>query len=96
MSGYARFKDHPQERRTFQFRAVIAFLFVLIAMAALVSRMYFLQVIENDRYSAISDKNRIQLKPEKPTRGLIFDRSGVLIADNKPSYSVTVLKEEMA
>jgi len=95
MSGYARFKDHPQERRTFQFRALMAFLLVLIAMGALVSRMYFLQVVENDRYSAISDKNRIQLKPEKPTRGLIFDRSGVLIADNKPSYSVTVLKEEM-
>ncbi len=95
MSGYARFKDHPQERRTFQLRAVLAFLLVLIAMSALVSRMYFLQIVEHDRYSSISDKNRIQLKPEKPTRGLIFDRSGVLIADNKPSYSVTVLKEEM-
>jgi penicillin-binding protein 2 len=95
MSGYARFKDHPQERKTFQLRAVMAFFLVLVAMGALVSRMYFLQVIENDRYSAISDKNRIQLKPDKPTRGLIFDRSGVLIADNKPTYNVTVLKEEI-
>ncbi len=95
MSGYARFKDHPQERKTFQLRAVIAFFLVLVAMAAVLSRMYFLQVIENDRYLAISDKNRIQLKPEKPTRGLIFDRSGVLIADNKPSYNVTILKEEV-
>jgi penicillin-binding protein 2 len=95
MSGYARFKDHPEERRTFQLRAFIAFLLVLIAMGALLTRMYFLQVLENDRYTAISDKNRIQLKPEKPTRGLIFDRSGVLIADNKPSYNVTILKEEV-
>jgi len=68
---------------------------VLVAMGTLLSRMYFLQVLENERYSSISDKNRIQLKPEKPTRGLIFDRSGVLIADNKPSYNVTILKEEM-
>ncbi len=95
MSGYARFKDHPEERRTFQLRAFIAFMLVLIAMGALLTRMYFLQVVENDRYTAISDKNRIQLKPEKPTRGLIFDRSGVLIADNKPSYNVTILKEEV-
>ncbi|MEH6444678.1 MAG: penicillin-binding protein 2 [Oceanospirillaceae bacterium] len=95
MSGYARFKDHPEERRIFQLRALIAFLLVLIAMGGLLSRMYFLQVVENDRYSAISDKNRVQLKPEKPTRGLIFDRSGVLIADNKPSYNVTILKEEV-
>ena len=95
MSGYARFKDHPEERRTFQFRAIIAFLLVLVAMGLLMSRMYFLQVVENERYSSLSDKNRIQLKPEKPTRGLIFDRSGILIADNKPSYNVTILKEEM-
>ena len=95
MSGYARFKDHPEERRTFQLRAFIAFLLVVIAMGALLSRMYFLQVLENERYSSLSDKNRIQLKPVKPTRGLIFDRSGVLIADNKPSYNVTILKEEI-
>jgi len=94
MPEYARFKDHPQERKTFKLRAFIAFLLVIIAMAALLSRMYFLQVVENDRFTSISDENRIQLKPEKPTRGLIYDRSGVLIADNKASYNVMVLKEE--
>ncbi|MGB1237546.1 MAG: penicillin-binding protein 2 [Pseudomonadales bacterium] len=94
MSGYARFKDHPEERRTFSFRAIIAFLLVLLAMGGLMSRMYYLQVIENDRYRGLSDNNRIQLKPEKPSRGLIYDRNGTLIADNRPSYSVTVLKEQ--
>lgn len=94
MTGYSRFKDHPQESKTFKARAFIAFCIVLLALLGLASRMYYLQVVEHDRYAAISDKNRVQLKPERPTRGLIFDREGVLLADNKPSYSVTILKEE--
>lgn len=91
----SRFKDHHRESRTFQIRAVIAFILVIIALFGLVSRFYFLQVTEHDRFTALSDKNRIQLQPVAPTRGLIYDRNGVLLADNQPSYSVTLLKEEL-
>ncbi|WP_372831265.1 penicillin-binding protein 2 [Pontibacterium sp.] len=91
----SRFKDHHRESRTFQVRAVIAFILVIIALFGLVSRFYFLQVTEHDRFTALSDKNRIQLQPVAPTRGLIYDRNGVLLADNQPSYSVTLLKEEL-
>ena len=91
----SRFKDHHRESRTFQIRAVIAFILVIIALLGLVSRFSFLQVTEHDRFTALSDKNRIQLQPVAPTRGLIYDRNGVLLADNQPSYSVTLLKEEL-
>ncbi len=89
------FKNHSQESRTFTVRAVIAFAFVFIALLGLVSRFYYLQVMEHERYIALSDKNRIQLQPVAPTRGLIYDRNGVLLADNQPSYSVTLLKEQV-
>ncbi|RVU31388.1 penicillin-binding protein 2 [Neptunomonas marina] len=95
MSRPERFKDHHQEGRTFRFRAVLAFLFVLLMIGVLVGRMYYLQVVEHDRYAAMSDNNRVQLKPVAPTRGLIYDRNGILLADNRPSYSVTILKEEV-
>lgn len=88
-------KDHNRETRTFRIRAVIGFVIVLIALIGLVSRFYFLQVTEHDRYNALSDKNRVQLQPVAPTRGLIYDRNGVLLADNQPHYSVTLLKEEV-
>ena len=58
-------------------------------------RLYYLQVVEHERYSAMSEDNRVQLQPVPPTRGLIYDRNGVLLADNRPSYSVTILKEEV-
>jgi penicillin-binding protein 2 len=95
MSQFERLKDYSSESRTFGFRAIIAFLFVLVLMAVLLARVYFLQVVEHDRYTSMSEKNRVQLQPVAPTRGLIYDTHGVLLADNRPSYSVTILKEEV-
>lgn len=95
MSGFERLKDHSQESRTFTFRVILAFSIVLILIGLLLVRLYYLQVIQFDRFAAMSDKNRIQLQPVAPTRGLIYDTKGVLLAENRPSYSVTILKEEV-
>ena len=90
-----RLKDHSKESRTFKVRAVLAFIVVVVMLCVLIGRLYYLQVVEHDRYSAMSEDNRVQLQPVPPTRGLIYDRNGVLLADNRPSYSVTILKEEV-
>ena len=66
-------KDYSQDARTFQIRAIIALTVVIVALLILLGRVYFLQVIEHERYSAISDRNRIQLQPVPPRRGLIYD-----------------------
>ena len=88
-------KDHTKEGRVFFSRALIAFTIVLLLMGLLLSRLYYLQVVQHDQLASLSDDNRVQLKPLGPTRGLIYDRNGVLLADNRPSYSVTLLKEEV-
>ena len=90
-----RFNDYQKENRFFLNRAVVAFLFVLVLMAILVSRIYFLQVVEHDRFSLLSENNRIKLQPVAPRRGLIYDRNGELLAENRPSFSLTLLKEEV-
>ncbi|WP_372741129.1 penicillin-binding protein 2 [Neptunomonas sp.] len=95
MSRFERLKDHSQEGRTFSFRAFLAFIIVLLLIAVLLGRLYYLQVLQYDRFAAMSEQNRVQLQPVAPTRGLIYDTSGVLLADNRPSYSVTLLKEEV-
>lgn len=94
MSQFERFKDYSQESRTFRFRALLAFGSVLVLLGVLLARLYYLQVLQYDRFAAISEENRVQLQPVAPTRGLIYDGNGVLLADNRPSYSVTLLKEE--
>ena len=95
MSAPDRLKDHLRESLTFKVRAVIAFVIVVLMIGLLLGRMYYLQVVEHDRYAAMSEDNRVQLQPVPPTRGLIYDRNGVLLADNRPSYSITILKEEV-
>lgn len=90
-----RLKDHTKESRTFKFRAILAFSIVVVMLLLLVVRMYYLQVVEHDRFAAMSEDNRVQLQPVSPNRGLIYDRNGALLADNRPSYSVTLLKEEV-
>lgn len=95
MSAFDSLKDHTKEGRVFLARSVIAFVIVLLLLGALIARLYFLQVVQHDQLAALSDDNRIQLQPVAPTRGLIYDRNGTLLADNRPSYSVTVLKEKV-
>lgn len=94
MAALERLKDYSQENITFTNRAAIAFVIVVLMMAALVARIYYLQVVEHERYAAISENNRVQLQPMAPRRGLIYDRNGVLLADNRPNFSLTLLKEE--
>jgi penicillin-binding protein 2 len=86
-------KDPAREKKQFTNRALLSALIVLLLAAMLLSRLYFLQVIEHSTYQTLSDKNRMQLQSIPPTRGLIYDRNGVLLADNQPVFSVTLVKE---
>ena len=88
-------KDDRIEKEIFAHRAILASVFVLFLVLVLAGRMYFLQVTEHDVYATKSENNRVQLKPVAPIRGLIFDRNGVLLAENLPSHSLTVVTERV-
>ncbi len=92
---WGEFKDTAAERRLFQRRAVVMLSMVLILLGVLVARMYQLQVIEHDVYSTLSDKNRVQVQSVAPPRGLIYDRNGELLAENRPVFSVTLVPERV-
>ena len=62
--------------------------------AILASRLAYLQIIENDNYSSLSDDNRITHRLLEPERGFIFDISGKLIATNKENYQAAIILEE--
>ena len=62
--------------------------------AILVSRLAYLQIIENDNYTSLSDDNRITHRLLEPQRGVIFDISGKPIATNKENYQAAIIMEE--
>src|SRR5574344_710388 len=86
-------KDHEHDARLVRSRAIVGALFVLLLTGVLVARMYYLQVIQYEHHSTLAENNRIHVQPLPPTRGLIYDRNGVIIADNRPSFSLTVSRE---
>ncbi len=63
-------------------------------VSALAGRMYFLQVIEADKYKLLAEENRINRRIVKPLRGLILDRFGVPLATNSPSYRAYLVAEQ--
>lgn len=93
MKSYQQLKDPNREKRIYTARSVIAVLFVMLLVCVLVARMYYLQVLNHEHFQTLSDKNRMQLQSIGPTRGLIYDRNGVLLADNQPIFSVAVIPE---
>lgn len=86
-------KDHFTESQIFIDRVMIGFGLLLVLTAILVARMFYLQVIQHDIYSTLSDKNRIHIQSLPPKRGLIYDRNNILIADNVPAKILTIVKE---
>ncbi|MEK1911771.1 MAG: penicillin-binding protein 2 [Pseudomonas chlororaphis] len=86
-------KDHEKETRLVNKRLLACALLVVAITCTLIGRLYFLQVVEFDYHSTISENNRVHVLPITPTRGLIYDRNGVLLADNRPSFNLTITRE---
>jgi penicillin-binding protein 2 len=63
-------------------------------LAALIGRMYQLQVLESDRYAVLADENRISLRLLAPLRGRILDRFGVALAGNRQDYHLAIIAEQ--
>ena len=64
-------------------------------MAMLVSNLYYLQVERFEDYQTRSNGNRIKVLPVSPNRGLIYDRNGILLAENKPVFSLELIPEQI-
>src|SRR5690554_7651910 len=86
-------KDPEKESRIFLFRGRLLLFFVVLLMFVLLGRMAYLQVFQYDIYTLRSERNRTSVEAIPPTRGLIYDRQGKLLADNLPSHSLTLTRE---
>lgn len=87
-------KQPHVERRIFQQRLWISVLIVVLCFALLLGRYFYLQVIQHGYYTELAEKNRIKRNRIKASRGLIYDRNGVLLADNVTAYRLLVTPEK--
>jgi penicillin-binding protein 2 len=90
-----RSKINPIEAEIYQKRLKTLTLFVLIVVGVLFVRLWFLQIISGAQYRKKSESNRIDLRDILPVRGMVFDRNGELLVDNRASFAVGVIPEDI-
>ncbi len=88
-------KWEADERQLFRGRAWLTFGLLLLALTLLAGRYFWLQVIQYDQFSTRARNNRVHLRHLQPPRGLIFDRNGVLLAENRPAFRLEVIPERV-
>ena len=88
-------KDQALEGRQFASRAFTAFLFILAAIFLLTLRFVYLQIISYEEFSARSINNQVRIVPVAPNRGLIYDRRGRPVAENRPAYRMELVPEKV-
>jgi penicillin-binding protein 2 len=96
MSPRLTLKDPGLEYQLIRRRVYFSAALVLFLTAALIARMFYLQVVMHDHFTTLSQHNRVKIVPLPPMRGLIFSRDGVLLADNRPSFSLEAVPEQIA
>lgn len=87
--------DRHLELQVYKNRVVIAAACCLLAVMILVVRLFILQIVDHDVFSTLSQDNRLRLMAVAPNRGLIYDRNGVVLAENRPSYRLELVPEEV-
>ena len=87
----ARNSNDQDRYRSFTRRAAMLGLGQLGLFSLLAGRLYYLQVVESDRYVMLAEDNRINVRLLAPPRGLILDRFGRELASNEPTYRAIVV-----
>ncbi len=96
MSLSLTLKDEAKESRLLKSRVLAAALIILLLVLVLILRLVYLQIISHEHFATLSENNRVKIVPIPPTRGLIYDRDGVILAQNQPSFSLELVPEAVA
>jgi penicillin-binding protein 2 len=86
---------NPVSSEIFDRQLKVAAVFILVVFGILVSRLWFLQIVNGPAYRDKSENNRIRLQDIPPFRGMILDRNGEVLVDNRPSYDLYMIPEEV-
>ena len=94
MSGYRR-SPFPKRRDPCHRRIIGMSVAVSVALIVIVCQLWYLQVLEGGRFQEASDKNRIRIRPIAAPRGILFDRNGLPLVDNRPAFTLSLIPREL-
>ena len=89
-------RDLFSELKRYQTRITLSFIFILLCFLVIFIKLFFLQIVEYEKYKSRAQKNRIVVHPLTPDRGKILDRNGKLVADNGIYYTLEVVPRNIS
>jgi len=96
MSRIYTIKNKLVESRLFLNRIIAAFILILLLASGLIVRLVYLQIVGHEHYTTLAKDNSIKIEPLVPTRGIIYDRNGKVLADNTQSFSLELIPEQIS
>ena len=93
MNDDSTFIDLTRQHQIFVSRVIIACIVAIVMGIVIVARYFDLQITRHQDFVTQADNNRVHMRPASPSRGLIYDRNGNLLADNRPTYNLTIVRE---
>ena len=94
-SNKERIKNFWAENRLFAIRSIVAGALAGLLLGVVAGRLFYLQVLKHEYYSTLSVGNSIHTDPIPPSRGLILDRHGVVLAENQPAFQIELVREQV-
>ena len=82
-----------KDRQTFVQRMIVASFFIALFMLVIISRYFDLQINQYQDFVTQADNNRVHMRPAAPARGIIYDRNGEILADNRSISTLTIIRE---
>lgn len=89
-------KDYLRESNMIQTRLIVSVILIFAMALVLIIRLHYVQVVQTDRYVTLAQSNRINLMPVPPVRGRVFDRNGVVLAENFTVYNLEVTPDQIS
>ena len=93
MNDESTFIDLTRQHQIFVTRVIIACIIASFLAIVIIARYFDLQIMRHQDFVTQADNNRVHMRPASPSRGLIYDRNGNLLADNRPTYNLTIVRE---
>jgi len=82
-----------KDRQIFVQRIIVASFFIVLFMLVIISRYFDLQINQYQDFVTQADNNRVHMRPAAPARGIIYDRNGEILADNRSISTLTIIRE---
>jgi len=90
-----RIRNEWLEQHLFRVRAIVVGVIAGLLFLVVIGRLVYLQMINYSHFASLAEGNRLRAEPVQAPRGLIFDRNGVPLAENQPSYELDVVPEQV-